>query len=109
MSHIHNRFLKRFPFVKYSNGIITVITPIPYTINVKDRKLSAEDLETLMSQINDCVLFLRDVFRVLDIRLKTAKEKNYTLNIATGEALTKIAAERQVSEYMFKIIRDYNW
>ncbi|HLO91532.1 MAG TPA: hypothetical protein VK172_10250 [Lentimicrobium sp.] len=105
--------MKKFAILR-KNGTILVKTPKPYVVTTfkshakrEESKGFLENMEHILSE--DCK-FLYDCLRVLKISKKEAIEKEYTLNLATGEALSDIARHRDDISHTIKMtIIGYKW
>jgi hypothetical protein len=99
--------MKRYAILRKDKTIL-VKTPVPYVVTAyvdADR----EKLENVRFRLNESVRFLNDCLRVLKISRKEAIAKEYTLNIATGDALSILANLKKVSYPVWKMIREYEW
>lgn len=92
------------------NGDIKVNTPVPYIID-SYRDADITKRADIMYDLKQNVRFLRDCLRLLGISNKEAREKEYTLNIMTGDKLMGIATHnKNISNEFYKCcFIDHKW
>lgn len=92
--------------------VIEVLTPIPYNVTAYTNN-TMDEVMKVQKDLDEAVLFLRDCFKLLGISKNVAIKNQYTLNIDTGERLSRLAIERyrvgKLSNEMLKMIRNYDW
>ncbi len=100
---------RNYKHIAINGNVILVKTPVPYK-TVRQREYeTVEDANNKEYQLNSACKFLYDCMRLLGISKKKAIEQDFTLNLATGEKIIRIAADKLISHEMYMTIQNYNW
>jgi len=98
-----------YKYIEVIGNNILVKTPSPYTTVRQREHETLQDAKNKEYQLNSDCCFLYDCMRLLGISKKDAQKQEFTLNIATGEKIERIASYKGISSTMYKIIKNYNW
>ena len=100
--------MKKFAVIQKDRTIL-VKTPNPYIVDTY-RDADDEELDDVRYRLNESVKFLNDCLRVLGISKKEAREKNYTLNMSTGDEFRRLMVHsHSISIEVWKMITQYDW
>ena len=98
-----------YKYLTIKGNSIIVKTPNPYIVILQREHETIDDAKSKLYSLNESCKFLFDMLRVLGVSKKEAKQLGYTLNIDTGNKLSVLAGERNISHKVFMLIRNHNW
>jgi len=100
---------QKYKYIEVRGNDIIVKTPVPYK-TVRQREYETiQDAENKEYELNSACLFLYDCMKLLGVSQRKAKEQEFTLNLATGEKIERIASHKGISTPMYMAIKKYNW
>ena len=100
--------MKNFAVIQKDKTIL-VKTPVPYIVDTY-KDVNPVILEDTRYKLSESVKFLNDCLRVLGISKAEAREKNYTLNMRTGDEFRRLMVHSDsISLPVWKMITQYDW
>ena len=102
---------KPISYVKHlGDNRYKILVPNPYIVELRADGINPNDLSNKIYRLNEHCKFLYNTLRVLGISKQRAKERDYTLNIYTGDAFSNLLINRDDVSHEFKMmIMKHDW